>query len=340
MVKEQIPLMRAVLLAPFLQRLQERKTGTAEFLSKFGISEQDILNPEKLVPATAVYRLLNEISDQLHDPYVGAHVGAQLARTNWGPMNSLHSQATTLGQFLNKFMATTENYGKSANYQLETNGTVALLRMQRIFDTCVHPVQADAIGVGLFVEILSIFCREHWNANQVIAVACEPSAIPVECLPNTSVIKGGRSGFCIRFPSDWLYLSTIPTTLKDDIPQEKSETYNPIDSSLLELIKNACKENLSNENLVLVAKYCGMHPKKIQRELKSQNTSFSKILDDQRREYALERVGTSDASFSTIAVETGFQHASNFSRAFKRWTGQTPAQYRERVFENQRSNTY
>ncbi len=330
--------MRTVLLAPYIERLRDQKTNTRRFLSKFGIKEQDLLNPEKLLSATTVYRILNEVADQLHDPYVGAHVGAQMARTNSGHLNFLNSGTTTLGEFLNKFMATAENYGKSANYQLETNGTNALLRMQRIFNSSVDPAQADATGIGLFVEVLSKFARESWDANQVIAIVCESSVIPVECLPETSIINGGRGGFSIRFPATWLYLSTNEKTIKIETPQELSETHNPIDPSLVELIKSTCRGNLANEDLADISKNAGMHPKKIQRDLKLQNTSFSKILDDQRREHALAKVGNSDASFSTIAAETGFQHTSNFSRAFKRWTGQTPVKYRKHVLENHRPN--
>ena len=64
------------------------------------------------------------------------------------------------------------------------------------------------------------------------------------------------------------------------------------------------------------------------RKLESEGTSFKTLLEDLRRRLALRYVGDSDLAFSEIAFLLGFSQVAAFHRAFKRWTDQTPLEYR------------
>lgn len=50
-----------------------------------------------------------------------------------------------------------------------------------------------------------------------------------------------------------------------------------------------------------------------------------------RRSLALELLCQTRASIGEIAAQCGFQEPSAFHRAFKKWTGESPGRYRERV---------
>jgi AraC-like DNA-binding protein len=66
----------------------------------------------------------------------------------------------------------------------------------------------------------------------------------------------------------------------------------------------------------------------LQRKLKSQGVSFTELLDGSRRELGLQYVRDSQYSLNEIAYLLGFAEPGNFSRAFKRWYGKPPSQYR------------
>ena len=55
------------------------------------------------------------------------------------------------------------------------------------------------------------------------------------------------------------------------------------------------------------------------------------LIDDVRSRLAKELLGNTGQSVEDIAVRLGFSDASNFSKAFRRWTSETPAEYRKRV---------
>lgn len=77
-----------------------------------------------------------------------------------------------------------------------------------------------------------------------------------------------------------------------------------------------------------VADALHMSLRSLQRKLAAEGTSFKAILDETRRDLAVQYVQQSRFSVSEITYLLGFSEPSNFSRAFKRWTGRSPSAYR------------
>ncbi len=77
-----------------------------------------------------------------------------------------------------------------------------------------------------------------------------------------------------------------------------------------------------------VARQLHMSQRTLVRRLEAEGTSFSALLDDMRRQLALRFVCSPRLPLSEVTNLLGFSHVQGFHRAFKRWTGQTPIQYR------------
>ncbi len=71
----------------------------------------------------------------------------------------------------------------------------------------------------------------------------------------------------------------------------------------------------------------GLSSPTLRRHLEAENTTFSAIVDEVRREIA-QRELRSNRTVGEIAFRLGFSSASAFDRAFKRWNGQSPKAYR------------
>lgn len=67
----------------------------------------------------------------------------------------------------------------------------------------------------------------------------------------------------------------------------------------------------------------------LQRKLREEGTSFIDLLQDTRLQLACKYLSSPGRSVVETAYLLGFSEPSTFSRAFKRWTGQSPAEYRE-----------
>lgn len=66
----------------------------------------------------------------------------------------------------------------------------------------------------------------------------------------------------------------------------------------------------------------------LRRKLEEEGTSYRVILNDTRRDLAMAYIRDTESAFGEIAWLLGFSSAEAFQRAFKRWSGQTPGEYR------------
>jgi AraC-like DNA-binding protein len=66
----------------------------------------------------------------------------------------------------------------------------------------------------------------------------------------------------------------------------------------------------------------------LQRKLNKEETNFKTLLESTRQELALHYIRETHRTLGEITYLLGFSEPSNFTRAFKRWTGKTPAEYR------------
>lgn len=71
-----------------------------------------------------------------------------------------------------------------------------------------------------------------------------------------------------------------------------------------------------------------MSVRTLNRALAAEQTSYRKLLDQLRRELAGRLLRDGRVAIPEVAFLTGFSELSAFYRAFKRWTGQTPAEFR------------
>ena len=78
------------------------------------------------------------------------------------------------------------------------------------------------------------------------------------------------------------------------------------------------------------ARHLHMAVSTLQRHLAAEGVSFQLIKEQLRRDMAIVRLTTSDASLSELAGELGFSDSASFQRAFKRWTGSAPGAFRRR----------
>jgi AraC-like DNA-binding protein len=76
-----------------------------------------------------------------------------------------------------------------------------------------------------------------------------------------------------------------------------------------------------------IARRLNQSPSTLQRRLRREGTTYQSLLDSTRRELAIDYLRQGRHSLADITFLLGFADQSNFTRAFRRWTGKTPRQY-------------
>ena len=76
-----------------------------------------------------------------------------------------------------------------------------------------------------------------------------------------------------------------------------------------------------------------MGTRKLQRQLAHENLTYREFVEQVRMERALDLIRESSHTVTSIALLLGYSEIASFTRAFQRWTGRAPSQYRapERV---------
>jgi AraC-like DNA-binding protein len=96
-------------------------------------------------------------------------------------------------------------------------------------------------------------------------------------------------------------------------------------------VSNILRDNLLHGNKMSMdslASELAMSVRTLQKKLKQEGSSYQTILDGLRKEIALEYLKDPDVTFNDIAFLLGFSEQSAFNRAFKRWTGHKPKDFR------------
>src|SRR5262249_14401426 len=87
-------------------------------------------------------------------------------------------------------------------------------------------------------------------------------------------------------------------------------------------------------SLSRIARRLGTTPWTLRRRLGAEGRHFHALIDARRWEMARACLLDPDCTITEVAYRLGFRDQSNFFKAFRRWTGQTPAEYRRRCSQS------
>lgn len=80
--------------------------------------------------------------------------------------------------------------------------------------------------------------------------------------------------------------------------------------------------------LAAIARLLGVSERTLQRRLGERGVTFNRILDSVRREVAIAAIAQPRVSVQELSLVCGFADVKAFRRAFRRWTGRSPREYR------------
>ena len=80
--------------------------------------------------------------------------------------------------------------------------------------------------------------------------------------------------------------------------------------------------------MIECARSMSMSPRTLRRRLAEDQTTFSEVFENWRITTARQLLSKHDMQITAIAAVLGYNHPSNFERAFKRWTGVSPSCFR------------
>lgn len=193
----------------------------------------------------------------------------------------------------------------------------------------LHLKYAQWIQNIFSVYIVRQFAGTGWMP---VAMAFESSYAPSPATraswPNVRFLSGQQAAW-VSVPISLLSLpncstaSFAPTRDNEDGPS----AYDIV--GLLKLMLPAYLEQ-GTTGLADVAEIAGVSTRTLQRKLGHLGLTYSDVLDTVRYEHASRLLRDTDCRIIDVAFSSGYTDPAHFSRAFRRISGATPRQFRER----------
>lgn len=143
--------------------------------------------------------------------------------------------------------------------------------------------------------------------HQVTAIAMRPGYLQAPLIQDERTLKR----FLAHSPADLL---------------SRRDFGNSLSSRLRQLIGKRVGTDMPD--MEMIASQLNMSPPTLRRHLREEGTSWQELKDHLRRDIAIYHLTRHDLSIQDIAALLGFSEPSAFHRAFKKWTGLTPGEYR------------
>jgi AraC-like DNA-binding protein len=323
-----LPLVRLNLLLPFVEEMDRLRVNTDTVLGAHGITRSAVLDPDLFVSVNTIHRLLEDAAAAANDPFFGVHVGESLDFKAWAPLVDAAQRATSLADFLTRFILAASEEASSARHCLEIEGAYTFFRERRISEPDITPSQNDAFTAAYVLAILQNAIGQDWDPKEVLLQVCTPAVLPTG-YHGIQVAGGDNRGMTIRFPSRWLVHTIEHSGILSSLAASTEKSRPP--GSFLDALRQTIAPHLGSAELTVdfVAQLSGLSRQALQRRLKANGTTLSQEISTLKKQRAIEDLTHTDKPVATIGQALGFNNPATFTRAFKTWTGQSPRDYRK-----------
>ena len=114
----------------------------------------------------------------------------------------------------------------------------------------------------------------------------------------------------------------------DRLLGEIQQGHSVLDRARLELARQLPE---AGADLGLIAAHLALSPRTLQRRLREAGLSFNQLVDETRQQLVLHYLRDPALELAEIAFLVGFSEPGSLARAFRRWTGKSPGEYRRHL---------
>ena len=304
-------------------------------LAAAGVDPDAPVDPKFMIGDSDYYRLCETVMrEDAHGAALPVRVGATMRCDDYGAFGLAWKTAPNL----RSSFARAERYGKVitsvATYELRAEDERLFMMLHRSGDRHLGLRLSNEQTVVAMTQISREVCEQPFCPEAVFFVHPSPDDISAHEEFFGCPVHFGTDRDALMVSRESL---EIGNRLGDDSISRFFDSH--LDSELQELgqepelaarVRAQVSQSLSQgvPTISGVAKSFGMSGRTLQRRLGDEGFTFQEIVDAARRELAERLLRVTDYSLAEVAFLTGFSEQSAFTRAFKRWAGQTPRSFR------------
>jgi AraC-like DNA-binding protein len=313
--------------------LRELGSDPATLLAEVGFDLALFEKPDNRISFANRARIVNHCAARTGCPHLGLLVGQKGGLHSLGLVGLLVKYSPDVGTALRNLI----HY-----FHLNTRGAVPILKVDdhlALLCYLIYATGGEASGqvgdgaVAAIFNILQDLCGPDWKPTEVRFAHRQPkNTSPYQRFFRVPLVFDAEVN-AVVFNADWLERPLANTDaelmglLLEKIQSLEAWDGDSLPAQVRRVLGTVVLTGDARSDKV--AALFSMHSRTLGRHLKKFDTSFEELLNEVRYEIARQLLEDSRMPVSQIALTLHYADASAFTRAFKRWSGTTPAQWRE-----------
>ena len=321
-------------IRPLVSGLRELGQDPAPILAAIGIDDTTLKDPDGRVPTSVAMALFARAAEQMGDTNLGLHLAQHAELGSFDVHFYAMASSSTLGEAFERLCRYQRLIHETSRVELEITDSRAVLRHQ-LAGGMAAPRQTAEFLLAAWVRTGRLVTRVDWTPLEV-HFAHPPPPDPSEharfFLANVHFAMGENALMlptalletpCVR--ADSALVAVLDRYAADRLEQA------PRTSSVADRVRSTLADELrgGEPTATRLAVRLKMSVRTLNRLLAAESTSYRELLDTLRHEQAARHLAGDQVSIAEVGFLLGFSELSSFHRAFKRWTGRTPAEFRQ-----------
>ena len=323
---ETLALTRASTIGP-LADVIEAAGGSASRV--FRISElpfELVARPDSLILLSDQLRLVENAAREIGDDALAARLSTAGGIASLGPYGQLILSFDTLGRAIEagyrKFASLLQ---AATQMDLVVRDGWARWSYRITAPIAVGRQRNEILALGYMLNLLRQFLGPRWTPEAILVPGLLQGRATIEDIFVGHVTRGERA--TVVFPADLLDAPNPSRRVQPRTPDAEI----PGEGEFVGIAEHMIRLGLLDGGLGIdqIAARLGLSRRTFQRRLAARDVTFEQLADGVRLAQARDKIGAG-RPFTAIALELGYSDPAHFSRAFRRWTGETPRRWRAR----------
>lgn len=331
-----IPLVRAGALQPFLDFLAQAGTPVERLLFAAKVPRKALENPHALISLHDGTRFLDLAARREGAETLGLEAGLGYSLERMGAFGALVRSSLTLFEALETARGMIAAYNSGLRIWTELEGGEARIFHRNLTPPGLGRKHVDLHGMTLVLSLVRLAAGPGWQPGTAgFQMPC------CRALAGPGPFAGARLLFdqpasFIALPAGLLARPLRPPLdggLRGEWAGQLRASAPALD--LAGSLRQALRARLGNggADIHRAAASAGMSARSLQRRLAAEGAQYCRLVEEVRYEEALRLMDDPAAKLKDVAVELGYRDCANFTRAFRRWTGEAPSEFRRRRLE-------
>jgi AraC-like DNA-binding protein len=328
------PMTMALTFIPILEAARERGVDLESLLAREGLTPHILESRTSRVGTDVAARLVLDIEKALPGVAISLEAAPRRSLTSIGLIGLLLASCTTPREGLAVLTRFACLVHEGVTFELIEEGSGAALRPLPIGVPIVVPTQLELMFATFHSLCASITGVVRPPSEVCFVHPCRTASVSEYEQYFGCPVTFGADRYELRFPRAYLEVPFVGGSVeaRDTLTQiaERALAMRPRIKSFIKSVRDNTAIAICDrdDSLISVAKRLGTSARTLQRRLAGEGVSYERLLDDLRKTMALNLLVDVHLPITRIAAMVGFANPSAFTRAFRRWTGKSPAEYR------------